>query len=148
MEASQPVQSSSTPSPATGKGFSAMSSEEFSKIIFTELQNQDPMAPNDTNALLQQISTLRSIQSDTDLSERLGSLVKQNQFASATTMLGQMVGGVSENNGRVAGTVAGVTRTDDGPVLTLTTGDRIRMTNLDQVFSARDASDAANGGGQ
>ena len=53
------------------KGMSALTTEEFSKIIFTELANQDPLSPNDTGALLQQISTLRSIQSDMDLSDRL-----------------------------------------------------------------------------
>lgn len=148
MDTAQSINTAPTRSPATGKGFSAMTSEEFSKIIFTELSNQDPMAPNDTNALLEQVSTLRSIQADTDLSDRLGSLVKQNQFAAATGMLGRRVGGVSESNGRVTGTVAGVTRTDDGPVLTLTTGERIRMSNLDEVRSPSDEPGRPEGGAE
>jgi flagellar basal-body rod modification protein FlgD len=86
-------------------GMSGLSTEEFSKIIFTELANQDPLSPNDTNALLQQISTLRSIQADTDLSDRLSSLVQQNQFAAGATLLGRMVSGISEYNERVSGTV-------------------------------------------
>ena len=52
-------------------GFSAMDSEEFVKIIFTELQNQDPFQPNDSSALLEQLNSIRSIESDmalTDLS--------------------------------------------------------------------------------
>ncbi len=31
--------------------YSDMTSEDFSKIILTELSNQDPLAPNDTSAL-------------------------------------------------------------------------------------------------
>lgn len=133
MDALSAVQNTSSKSAGTN-GFSALSSDEFSKIIFSELSHQDPLAPNDTNALLQQISTLRSIQSDTDLSDHLGNLVSQNQFASAATLIGKRVGGVSENNGRVEDTVTGVTRTSQGPLLTLAGGAQIRMTNLDQVF--------------
>ena len=136
MDAVQALSTTTQPSASTGKGFSAMTSEEFSKIIFTELANQDPLQPSDTKALLEQISTLRSIQADTDLSDRLKSLVTQNQFASATGLLGKQVGGVSESNGRVTGTVAGVTRTDDGPILTLSGGEQIKMTNLDMVLGS------------
>lgn len=147
MDAVQAIADTSRAGPATGKGFSAMTSEEFSKIIFTELSNQDPLAPNDTNALLEQISTLRSIQADTDLSDRLKSLVTQNQFASATGLLGKHVGGVSEMNGRVTGTVTGVTRTDDGPILTLASGERVRMGNLDLVLNEQPQSSPGSDGG-
>jgi len=66
-----------TPSttPYTGSGFSSLTAEQFSKIIFTELSKQDPLQPNDTNALLQQISSVRAIQSDMDLTSKLDSLV-------------------------------------------------------------------------
>jgi flagellar basal-body rod modification protein FlgD len=119
---------------ATGvSGFSAMSTEDFTKIIFTELTNQDPLSPNDTNALLQQISTIRSIQSDTDLSASLTTLVTQNEFSSAATLIGQPVSGVSEEYERVEGTVKSVSRTANGPVLTLEDGTRIPIGWLDTI---------------
>ncbi|MFO0832839.1 MAG: flagellar hook capping FlgD N-terminal domain-containing protein [Phycisphaerales bacterium] len=114
-------------------GFSAMSTEDFTKIIFSELSHQDPMSPNDTNALLQQISTIRSIQSDTDLSDGLKNLVTQNEFASAATLIGQPVSGVSDQYARVQGTVKSVSRTANGPVLTLETGERIPIGWLDSI---------------
>ncbi|MBS0196849.1 MAG: hypothetical protein JSR77_08830 [Planctomycetes bacterium] len=132
---------------AKAGGFSSVTSEQFSKIIFTELSRQDPLAPNDTNALLQQISTLRSIQADTDLTDRLKSLVTQNQFASATGMIGKRVSGVSEENERVSDLVSGVTRTDNGPILTLASGARMRMSNLDQVLATPPAGDSLPAGG-
>ena len=83
---------SSTPS--TGAtGFSALTAEDFSNIIFTELSKQDPLAPNDTNALLQQISSVRAIQSDMDLSSKLSSLVNENEFSSAATLIGKTISG-------------------------------------------------------
>ena len=81
--------------------FSSLKSQDFVKIMFTELSNQDPLKPNDSNALLEQMSSLRSIQSDLDLSEKLEALVSQNQMASASGLLGRLVSGVSENNERV-----------------------------------------------
>ena len=43
------------------KGFGALDSDEFTKLILTELGNQDPLEPNDTKALLEQLSIIRSI---------------------------------------------------------------------------------------
>lgn len=115
-------------------GLSALSTEDFSKIIFTELANQDPLSPNDTNALLNQISTLRSIQSDTDLSTRLKDLVQQNQFASAASLLGQRVSGLMEQNTRAEGIVAGVSNTSAGAVVSLKNGERVAMSRIDEVL--------------
>jgi flagellar hook assembly protein FlgD len=51
---------SGSPAPATSSRFSEMSSEDFMKIIFTELQSQDPFKPNDSGALLEQMNSIRS----------------------------------------------------------------------------------------
>ena len=114
-------------------GFSAMTSEDFTKLIFTELSNQDPTQPSDTNQLLQQLSQIRSIQSDTDLSSRLSSLVNQNEFSNASTLIGRMISGVSEDNERVAGMVDAVTRTNQGTFLTLASGVRVNISNVDEI---------------
>ena len=45
--------------------FNELASEDFIQIIFTELTNQDPLAPNDTSALLDQLNSIRSIESGT-----------------------------------------------------------------------------------
>jgi len=128
---------------ATGQsvGFSALSSEDFAKIIFTELGRQDPLQPNDTNALLEQLSSVRSIQADMDLSDRLQSLVNQNEFSSAATLIGKSVSGVTETNTRVTDRVRSISRTDDGPVLTLAGGQRLRLSNLDEIREVAAADD-------
>ncbi len=120
--------------------FSELKAEEFVKIIFTELANQDPLEPSDSKALLEQLSTIRSIQSDIDLGQRLGSLVAQNEMAAASGLIGRSVHGRSESGSRVTGVVESVSKTADGPVLNLDGGRRVRMDRVDEVF-------AANGGG-
>lgn len=126
-----PISGSSNATQATG--FSAMNADDFSKIIFAELSKQDPLQPNDTNALLQQLSTLRSIQSGMDLSARLSDVVKQNEFASAATLVGKWVGGLDELGGRVSGQVKSISKTANGATVELLDGVRIAMANLDEI---------------
>lgn len=124
---------SRTTSTNAGKGFSELSSEEFTKIVLTELQNQDPLAPNDTNALLTQLSTIRNIQSSTDLTNSLKKLVSGDEFASAAGLMGKTVGGLDTSNQRVTGVVKSVSRTSEGTVLTLESDKRLYMNNLDSI---------------
>lgn len=131
---------------AKATGFSALGADDFSKIIFAELSKQDPLQPNDTNALLQQLSTLRSIQSGMDLSSKLSEVVNQNEFASAATLVGKVVGGVDENGARVSGTVKSVSKTSKGATVELVDGARIAMSNLDQIEGQAAATTTASTG--
>jgi flagellar basal-body rod modification protein FlgD len=136
MDAISSLGSGSATGPSTPNAFSSLSSEQFVRIMFTELAHQDPLQPNDSKALLEQLSSLRNIQSGLDLSNRMNALVSQNEMSAAAGLIGKRVSGVSEANGRVTGVVDSVIRTQDaGAVLKLKTGDLIRMTNLDQVLS-------------
>jgi len=133
MDSTTPIGQTSTFTQPTQDAFSSLNSQDFVKIMFTELSNQDPLKPNDSNAMLQQMANLRSIQSDLDLSDKLESLVSQNQMASASSLLGKVVSGISEASERVIGVVATVSRTDQGPVLTLTDGTRVAFSQVDEL---------------
>jgi flagellar basal-body rod modification protein FlgD len=118
-----------------GKGYSAMSAEDFTKLILTELSKQDPLQPNDTNALIQQIGQIRSIQSDMDLTGALQSLVSQNEFASASTLIGKSISGLTEDSRRVEGTVKSIRRTEAGAVAELVSGERVPVASLDSILA-------------
>jgi flagellar basal-body rod modification protein FlgD len=128
-----------------GVGFSGLSSEDFTKIVLTELSKQDPLQPNDTNALLQQLSTIRSIQSDTDMIDSLKGLTKQNDFAAAATLIGKNISGVTEQGSRVVGTVASVGRTKDTSLVRLTSGEVIDFNNVDRIDAPRAATTSTQG---
>lgn len=115
-------------------GFSALDSESFIKIIFTELSKQDPLKPSDTNTLLQQLSSLRTIQSDIDMSDKLKDLVGQNEMSSAAGLIGRPVSGLTDTYERVTDVVLSVSKTSAGPVLTLVGGARIAMHNVDEIL--------------
>jgi flagellar basal-body rod modification protein FlgD len=110
-----------------------MSSEEFIKIIFTELQNQDPFQPNDSAALLEQLNSIRSIESDAALTKQLETIVTQNQLASAGTLIGKTVQGLTVDAERVSGNVVSVARQDDEVSLLLDNGWVVPMSNLEVI---------------
>lgn len=127
------ISASTNGSGAGSSAFSALSSEDFTKIILQELSRQDPLQPSDTSTLIQQLSGLRSIQSDMDLGDKLQDLVRQNEFASATTLLGTRVTGRSIDNLDVEGVVKSVVRSSYGAVVTLEDSTRMLVSDIDQI---------------
>lgn len=124
---------------ATGDGFGRLKTDEFVEIIFSELQNQDPLQPNDSQALLEQLSSIRSIQSDIELADRMDAIAAQGQLTEAAAMIGRFVSGLDENSERVADWVGSVSRTDGGIVLNLTGGQRVPIGQIDEVLDGDDA---------
>lgn len=114
--------------------FNELSSEEFIKIIFTELSNQDPFQPNDSAALLQQLNSIRSIESDIKLQDQLKSLVLENQLSSASGMIGKFVGGLTADANRVAGFVVSVIRQGDNVNLELDNGWIVPIKGVETVI--------------
>lgn len=106
----------------TSSGFGALKSEDFIKIIFTELANQDPFQPSDSSALLDQLNSIRSIESDIDLMEHLEGLVFQNKLSAAAGLTGKYIEGLTASNDRIGGTVISVLRNGDSLNLELDTG--------------------------
>lgn len=113
--------------------FNELSSEDFIRIIFSELSNQDPFAPNDSSALLEQLNSIRSIESDILLTERLQDLVFENQLAGASNMLGKMVTGLTNYNERVSGVAVGVFREGDVVQIELDSGWRIPVEGIESI---------------
>jgi len=117
----------------TSTGFSSMSSADFIRIMFTELANQDPFAPSDSSALLEQMNSIRSIESNIDLMERLDALVFENKLSSAANLIGKEVQGLTSDGFRVEGIVTAVLRFGDDVALELTDGDRISIDNVEMI---------------
>ena len=135
MSTASAISPNSSAAAATGtNAFSSLDSEQFVKIIFTELSNQDPLQPSDSKALLEQLSSLRNIQSGIDLSTKMNSLVAQNEMASASGLIGKVVSGIGEDNRRATGTVTSVVRTSEGAILRLDNNSLIRMSNMDTLL--------------
>lgn len=125
--------SSSNPVSSTDDSFNSLSSAEFLQIIFTELQNQDPLEPQDSQAMLNQLSALRSIESDTNMVASLENLVSQNEFAASSQLIGSLVSGITLDNQRTADLVISVSQSSEGPILNLFGGGRMFFDQVDEI---------------
>jgi flagellar hook assembly protein FlgD len=114
--------------------FGELTNNEFFEIMMAELSSQDPLEPNDTTALMEQIALIRSIESDTSITDNLGDLLDQSSFNSAAGLIGALVSGVSESGQRIADLVISVSRTPDGAVLNTADGSRVPIDNVDEVL--------------
>lgn len=110
-----------------------LNSQEFLGIILAELQSQDPLAPNDTSALMQQLSSVRSIESDLKLTERLEALVADNRLASAASMVGRRVEGIDGLGQSIVGTVAAVRTNAGSPTLLFEDGSAMQLSRVTAV---------------
>ncbi len=114
-------------------GFSSLKSEDFIRIMFTQLANQDPFQPSDSSALLDQMNSIRSIEASIDLMERLDTLVFENKLSSASNLIGKEVQGLTVDGNRVSGTVETVLRQGDNVVIQLDTGWRLPIDNIEII---------------
>lgn len=110
--------------------FNDMTSEDFMKIMFAELSSQSPLDPQDSKALLDQINTVRSIESNMKLMDQLGQLVSQNQFASAGTLIGKHIEGTDEEFRPVEGRVVAVRQEGDSIIAITEEGIRVPFPNI------------------
>ena len=86
-------------------GFNGLTAEDFLKVLIEQLKNQDPSNPMDSDQLLQQVSSMRALQSNIELSDSLKSLTLSQQLTSATSFLGKQIKGSDANNQAVSGAV-------------------------------------------
>ena len=130
-------------------GFGALDSEEFLNIMFTELQNQDPFEPNDSSAMLEQLNSIRSIESDMALTSQLESIVFQNQLAGASNLIGRYIQGMAPGGNRVDGQVISVIRQGDSIGVELDTGWVIDVDQVELIVDQTlfdDGTGGTNGG--
>ena len=125
---------SSTTRTAPKDAYSALTSSDFLKIMFSELTQQDPLQPSSTKDLLDQIGQVRSIQSNLTLTDQLNSVVKQNQISGAGSFIGQVVQGLDGGGAKKTGIVSSVSISNNGVTLNLGSGDQIDLKNLQQVY--------------
>ncbi len=95
-----------------GDAYSKMGTQEFLKLLVTELSNQDPTSPTDTSAILSQISQIREIQSTDSLTKTLESVLFGQNFTTANWLMGRNIIGLSTDGQFVTGVVDRVTLTD------------------------------------
>ncbi len=94
------------------QGFNALDSEAFMKLLITQLQNQDPTEPTSNEALLTQLSQMRSLQASVELEDTI-KLLSNSQSSAATaafasssaSLIGRYITATNEQGETVEGEV-------------------------------------------
>ena len=115
--------------------YSELNSQDFVKIMFSELSNQDPLKPNDSNTLMQELSSLRSIESNVTLETKLGDVVTQNQLSTAGALIGKYVGGYTATFDPAQGLVSSISTSANGPILNLSNGSQVPFANIAEIVN-------------
>src|SRR5829696_5459919 len=127
--------SGTTGSPGTqaAKKNFELKTEDFIKMMITQLQNQDPMEPAKNQELLAQMSQIGQLQSQTQLQDSLKGMVLQNQIGSASTLIGKTVQGLDANDDPITGLVNSVRVADGGVTLELDNGQQLAIGKLSSI---------------
>ena len=124
---------SAAPTSTVNNPFAELSSGEFIKIMLTELTNQDPLEPNESQAILEQLSSLRNIEGQLQLEQKLETLVLGQSVAQAGGMIGKIVSGLDANNDEIEGLVTAVRITDGTAQLELDSGQKLPIANVTTI---------------
>jgi flagellar basal-body rod modification protein FlgD len=104
----------------------------FLKLLIAELQSQDPMSPMDNHEILQQISQIREIESNSRLTETLQAVTLGQTMTTASNLIGRTVEGLSNDGVRVSGKVDRVSVTDGKAMLHIGTKS-VSLANVGEI---------------
>jgi flagellar basal-body rod modification protein FlgD len=119
-----------------------LKTEDFIKMMITQLQNQDPMETAKNQELLAQMSQIGQLQSATTLQDSLKGMVLQNQIGSASSLIGKTVQGLDSQDDPVTGVVNSVKVANDGVSLELDNGKSLMLSRVTQISPSATSSPA------
>ena len=126
----------------TGK--KELDSNDFVKLLITQLQNQDPTKPMSNSELLQQVSQIGQLESQQSLEKTLtanqdslnttlNAMNLQNQIGSASNMIGKQVTGTDANGASLRGIVTAINVSNGIVNLQLDSGKTLPMGNVREI---------------
>lgn len=126
-----------------GGGVNDLTSDDFLRLLVTQLSQQDPLQPTSNEAILQQLSAIRDIQASTSLSESLHTLTNNQRFGAAASLIGKHVNGkIVDEQGEtreLSGVVSSIRFDADGrTLLELDSGDSLPLEELESVGDHND----------
>ena len=113
-----------------------LKTEDFIKMMITQLQNQDPLEPAKNQELLAQMSQIGQLQSNTQLQSSFKGLVLQNQIGSAGNLIGKQVEGLDEDGAPIGGVVNSIKVEKDVVKLELDNGKTLELGRVTEIAPA------------
>jgi len=139
-----PTSSQSSAAASTGTGSSALNqldnTQEFLQLLVAQLQNQNPLSPEDPTQFMSEIAQLTQVQSQTTLDA-------EQQTATADSMLGFDVTGTASSGAQVQGVVTSVQLSSSGSPTLMVGTTALPLSSVTEVQqgSAAPQAGAADG---
>jgi flagellar basal-body rod modification protein FlgD len=129
--AAQAASSTGTPSNSSS-ATSALNfdPQTFLQLLVSQLQNQDPSNPVDTNQFMSQTATLSQVQMMGQMSTTLNQLVDSTNASSAVALIGEHITYTDTSGASHAGTVAAASLLSSGAQLRLEDGTAVPLGNV------------------
>jgi flagellar basal-body rod modification protein FlgD len=119
---------------ASGRSaFEKLDLQTFTKLLVTELANQDPLSPMDNAQIMEQISQIRSIEASAQLTTTLEAVLLGQNVATASGLLGRTITGLADGSKRITGVVDRVSVAEG--VARLHVGeDTVELRNVSEIL--------------
>lgn len=127
-----------TPAATTEAPKKSLDSDAFMKLLVTQLTNQDPSTPMDTNQMISQTTELAMMEQLTTMSRNSSEAFALNMRQAAAALIGHEASYVDANGATVTGIVSTVSFAGSIPQVTI--GDH--AVALDAITSLRSAHTA------
>ncbi len=131
---------STTTANGTSSGLNSLSSADFMKLMFTQLEQQDPLNPTDSNQMLSQISQISTLQSNTQMETSLQGLTLQQSIGAGGNLIGKSVKGNASNGTQVSGNVTSVQVQNNVVYLGLDGNVTLPMSNVISISTPKPAT--------
>ena len=105
---------------------------DFTQMLVTELQNQDPTQPMSNTDLMNQVSQIQSIESNQQLTSTLQSVALGQSIASAGSLIGATVSGTDAKGQTVNGMVNSVSISNGSAILNVGSST-LPLNNVTQI---------------
>ena len=124
-----------TPSVQQPSALGALDGNAFLKLMIAQLKYQNPFQPMDPTAMMQQTSSLTSVQTLQGLSALQKEILGMQEAATATGFIGKQVTATDASGATTTGVVSGVTYTATGPLLKVA-GTDVPIADITQASNA------------
>jgi flagellar basal-body rod modification protein FlgD len=101
-------------------------------MMIAELQNQDPTQPMSTSDILQEVSQIGSIETNSQLTQTLQSVALGENVSTAASLIGRTVAGTNSSQQSVTGTVDGAS-VQNGAVTLSVGGQSLSLSEISAI---------------
>ncbi len=112
---------------------SQLNKDGFLQLLLTQLQNQDPLDPMDTNEFMSQLQQMGVVEELTNLNSSFEAFAGSNSMLTATALIGKTVTFTDTTGGTQSTGVVDHVKVQDGTTQVYVNGEAVSLTDIVSV---------------